>query len=185
MRPPGSGPWSSDQAGRSWSGQGLHLWPLSPGCFLWSVPERRVWGTRAPDTGSAAPQRKCLRLRQPPAPPCATPGFFPDLRWNHIGLLGGRALANCLPSNRTLWRLELAGNSIPSDVLRAVGTGGLHSGAGHSAGPCDGGLATRGGAALGSTRRHFMVGADCPVLLLTPSCHSPLPSRPHLWPQGG
>uniref|UniRef100_A0A8D1LN26 Leucine-rich repeat-containing protein 45 n=1 Tax=Sus scrofa TaxID=9823 RepID=A0A8D1LN26_PIG len=47
-------------------------------------------------------------------------GFFPDLRWNHIGLLGGRALANCLPSNRTLWRLELAGNSIPSDVLRAV-----------------------------------------------------------------
>ncbi|EQB76939.1 leucine-rich repeat-containing protein 45 [Camelus ferus] len=47
-------------------------------------------------------------------------GFLSDLRWNHIGLLGGRALVNCLPSNRTLWRLELAGNSIPGDVLRAV-----------------------------------------------------------------
>ena len=29
---------------------------------------------------------------------------------------------NCLPSNRTLWRLDLAGNNIPGDVLRAVGT---------------------------------------------------------------
>ncbi|XP_073653315.1 leucine-rich repeat-containing protein 45 isoform X5 [Tursiops truncatus] len=46
--------------------------------------------------------------------------FPPDLRWNHIGLLGGRALVNCLPSNRTLWKLELAGNSIPGDILRAV-----------------------------------------------------------------
>ncbi|XP_054939561.1 leucine-rich repeat-containing protein 45 isoform X1 [Physeter macrocephalus] len=46
--------------------------------------------------------------------------FLPDLRWNHIGLLGGRALVNCLPSNRTLWKLELAGNSIPGDILRAV-----------------------------------------------------------------
>lgn len=30
---------------------------------------------------------------------------------------------NCLPSNRTLWRLELAGNSVPGDILRAVGMG--------------------------------------------------------------
>lgn len=52
-----------------------------------------------------------------------TTGFLSDLRWNNVGLLGGRALVNCLPSNRTLWRLELAGNSIPSDVLRAAGTG--------------------------------------------------------------
>lgn len=50
-----------------------------------------------------------------------TTGFLPDLRWNNIGLLGGRALVNCLPSNRTLWRLDLAGNNIPGDVLRAVG----------------------------------------------------------------
>uniref|UniRef100_A0A2K5CD70 Leucine-rich repeat-containing protein 45 n=1 Tax=Aotus nancymaae TaxID=37293 RepID=A0A2K5CD70_AOTNA len=47
-------------------------------------------------------------------------GFLPDLRWNNIGLLGGRALMNCLPSNRTLWRLDLVGNNIPGDVLRAV-----------------------------------------------------------------
>ncbi|XP_033037523.1 leucine-rich repeat-containing protein 45 isoform X3 [Trachypithecus francoisi] len=47
-------------------------------------------------------------------------GFLPDLRWNNIGLLGGRALMNCLPSNRTLWRLDLAGNNVPGDVLRAV-----------------------------------------------------------------
>lgn len=62
-----------------------------------------------------------------PAPPSAscplTAGFLPDLRWNNIGLLGGRALVNCLPGNRTLWRLDLAGNSVPSDVLRAVGAG--------------------------------------------------------------
>ncbi|XP_033037522.1 leucine-rich repeat-containing protein 45 isoform X2 [Trachypithecus francoisi] len=43
-----------------------------------------------------------------------------NLRWNNIGLLGGRALMNCLPSNRTLWRLDLAGNNVPGDVLRAV-----------------------------------------------------------------
>lgn len=59
----------------------------------------------------------------PALPPLATPHFLPDLRWNHIGLLGGRALVNCLPSNRTLWKLELAGNNIPGDILRAVGMG--------------------------------------------------------------
>lgn len=52
-----------------------------------------------------------------------TTGFLPDLRWNNIGLLGGRALVNCLPSNRTLWKLDLAGNNIPGDILRAVGMG--------------------------------------------------------------
>ena len=52
-----------------------------------------------------------------------TVDFLPDLRWNDIGLLGGRALVNCLPRNKTLWRLELAGNNVPGDILRAVGTG--------------------------------------------------------------
>uniref|UniRef100_A0A8C4V573 Leucine rich repeat containing 45 n=1 Tax=Falco tinnunculus TaxID=100819 RepID=A0A8C4V573_FALTI len=42
------------------------------------------------------------------------------LRWNNIGLLGGRALLNCLHSNKTLKRLELAGNNVPSDILKAV-----------------------------------------------------------------
>lgn len=50
-----------------------------------------------------------------------TTGFLPDLRWNNIGLLGGRALVNCLPGNRTLWKLDLAGNNVPGDILRAVG----------------------------------------------------------------
>lgn len=44
-----------------------------------------------------------------------------DLRWNNIGLLGGRALLNCLHSNRALRQLELAGNNVPSDILKAVG----------------------------------------------------------------
>ncbi|KAH0629420.1 hypothetical protein JD844_011481 [Phrynosoma platyrhinos] len=43
-----------------------------------------------------------------------------DLRWNNIGLLGGRALLNCLHSNRALRQLELAGNNVPSDILKAV-----------------------------------------------------------------
>ncbi|XP_031984553.1 leucine-rich repeat-containing protein 45 isoform X5 [Corvus moneduloides] len=43
-----------------------------------------------------------------------------DLRWNNIGLLGGRALLNCLHSNKTLKRLELAGNNVPGDILKAV-----------------------------------------------------------------
>ncbi|CAM4659901.1 unnamed protein product [Caretta caretta] len=43
-----------------------------------------------------------------------------DLRWNNIGLLGGRALLSCLHSNKTLRRLELAGNNVPSDILKAV-----------------------------------------------------------------
>lgn len=47
--------------------------------------------------------------------------FCIDLRWNNIGLLGGRALLNCLHSNKTLKRLELAGNNVPSDILKAVG----------------------------------------------------------------
>uniref|UniRef100_A0A8C8AUI6 Leucine rich repeat containing 45 n=1 Tax=Otus sunia TaxID=257818 RepID=A0A8C8AUI6_9STRI len=46
--------------------------------------------------------------------------FCTDLRWNNIGLLGGRALLNCLHSNKTLKRLELAGNNVPSDILKAV-----------------------------------------------------------------
>uniref|UniRef100_A0A663M7E9 Leucine rich repeat containing 45 n=1 Tax=Athene cunicularia TaxID=194338 RepID=A0A663M7E9_ATHCN len=46
--------------------------------------------------------------------------FCTDLRWNNVGLLGGRALLNCLHSNKTLKRLELAGNNVPSDILKAV-----------------------------------------------------------------
>ncbi|XP_077022369.1 leucine-rich repeat-containing protein 45 isoform X2 [Tamandua tetradactyla] len=58
--------------------------------------------------------------RKHPGAPTLTTSFLPDLRWNNVGLLGGRALVNCLPSNRTLWSLELAGNNVPGDILRAV-----------------------------------------------------------------
>lgn len=76
-------------------------------------------------TGSTLPQRKHPGPGQlcPGAFHLVTTGFLPDLRWNSIGLLGGRALVNSLPRNRTLWRLELAGNNVPGDILRAVGMG--------------------------------------------------------------
>lgn len=47
--------------------------------------------------------------------------FFTDLRWNNIGLLGGRSLLDALHQNHTLLQLEMAGNNIPSDTLKAIG----------------------------------------------------------------
>lgn len=44
-----------------------------------------------------------------------------DLRWNTVGLVGGRALSSCFQHNKTLVKLQLAGNNIPQDVLNAVG----------------------------------------------------------------
>ena len=44
-----------------------------------------------------------------------------DLRWNSIGLMGGRALLAALDHNKTVTRMQLAGNNIPADVLRSVG----------------------------------------------------------------
>ena len=44
-----------------------------------------------------------------------------DLRWNSVGLLGGRAILEMLKTNKTICRLELAGNNIPGDVLKSIG----------------------------------------------------------------
>lgn len=44
-----------------------------------------------------------------------------DLRWNNIGLLGGRSLLEALQKNKSIVKLEMAGNNIPSDTLRALG----------------------------------------------------------------
>ena len=44
-----------------------------------------------------------------------------DVRWNNIGLLGGRSFLEALQQNRTLTHLEMAGNNIPSDTLKALG----------------------------------------------------------------
>lgn len=45
---------------------------------------------------------------------------FTDLRWNNIGLLGGRSLLKALQKNMDIVKLEMAGNNIPSDTLRAL-----------------------------------------------------------------
>lgn len=44
-----------------------------------------------------------------------------DLRWNNIGLLGGRSLLEALQKNKRVVHLEMAGNNIPSDTLRGLG----------------------------------------------------------------
>lgn len=44
-----------------------------------------------------------------------------DLRWNSVGLLGGRAILEMLKTNKTICRLELAGNNIPGDILKSIG----------------------------------------------------------------
>jgi chromosome segregation ATPase len=43
-----------------------------------------------------------------------------DLRWNHAGLVGGRALLDLLKWNRSIIELELAGNEVPEDILKAI-----------------------------------------------------------------
>ncbi|KAA8581161.1 hypothetical protein FQN60_002742 [Etheostoma spectabile] len=40
--------------------------------------------------------------------------------WNNIGLLGGRTLLEALQKNHSIVQLEMAGNNIPSDTLRAL-----------------------------------------------------------------
>ena len=45
-----------------------------------------------------------------------------DLRWNNMGLLGGRSLLEALQQNQTLVQLEMAGNNVPCDTLKALGT---------------------------------------------------------------
>lgn len=47
--------------------------------------------------------------------------FVLDLRWNSVGLLGGRAILEMLKTNKTICRLELAGNNIPGDILKSIG----------------------------------------------------------------
>uniref|UniRef100_A0A3B4XVT4 Leucine rich repeat containing 45 n=1 Tax=Seriola lalandi dorsalis TaxID=1841481 RepID=A0A3B4XVT4_SERLL len=42
------------------------------------------------------------------------------LRWNSIGLLGGRSLLEALQKNKSIVQLEMAGNNIPCDTLKAL-----------------------------------------------------------------
>lgn len=47
--------------------------------------------------------------------------YISDLRWNNIGLMGGRAILAALEFNKTLVRLDLLGNNIPNDIMKAIG----------------------------------------------------------------
>lgn len=47
--------------------------------------------------------------------------FVLDLRWNSVGLLGGRVILEMLKINKTICRLELVGNNIFGDILKFIG----------------------------------------------------------------
>jgi Ran GTPase-activating protein (RanGAP) involved in mRNA processing and transport len=44
-----------------------------------------------------------------------------DLRWNNIGLVGGKAILSSLKKNNSLYKLELTGNNIPDDIVDSIG----------------------------------------------------------------
>uniref|UniRef100_A0A6Q2XK18 Leucine rich repeat containing 45 n=1 Tax=Esox lucius TaxID=8010 RepID=A0A6Q2XK18_ESOLU len=54
-------------------------------------------------------------------------GQWAYVRWNNIGLLGGRSFLEALQQNRTLTHLQMAGNNIPSDTLKALEQGMDHN----------------------------------------------------------
>ena len=43
------------------------------------------------------------------------------MRWNNIGILGGNSLLDLLKVNKTLFSIELQGNHIPKEIIKAVG----------------------------------------------------------------
>ncbi len=45
-----------------------------------------------------------------------------DLKWNSIGVIGGRELLSSLKLNTHLEELHLAGNNVTNDILEAIGT---------------------------------------------------------------
>lgn len=47
---------------------------------------------------------------------------YVDLRWNNIGVIGGRALLSSLARNHTLLTLAVDGSNVPSDMVQAIGT---------------------------------------------------------------
>lgn len=47
--------------------------------------------------------------------------FVLDLRWNSVGLLGGRVILEMLKINKIICRLELVGNNILGDILKFIG----------------------------------------------------------------
>jgi len=43
------------------------------------------------------------------------------LRWNNIGLVGGKALIEAFKLNRTLDKIELNGNDMPDELKKSIG----------------------------------------------------------------
>lgn len=43
------------------------------------------------------------------------------MRWNSVGLLGGRVILEMLKINKMICRLELVGNNILGDILKFIG----------------------------------------------------------------
>ncbi len=44
------------------------------------------------------------------------------MRWNNIGLVGGKGLLNALKKNHSLMQLQIAGNNIPDEIADAIST---------------------------------------------------------------
>lgn len=44
------------------------------------------------------------------------------MRWNNIGIIGGRVLLTALEVNKTLCELQITGNNIPVDIVTAIQT---------------------------------------------------------------
>ena len=47
--------------------------------------------------------------------------FVTDLRWNNIGTIGGDSLLDLLKTNTTLSKIDLQGNHVPKEILKAIG----------------------------------------------------------------
>ena len=47
--------------------------------------------------------------------------FTADLRWNNIGIIGGNSLLDLLKANTTLSKIDLQGNHVPKEILKAIG----------------------------------------------------------------
>ena len=47
--------------------------------------------------------------------------YLTDLRWNNVGLVGGRHLLEAFKFNKTLDQIELNGNDIPGELKKSIG----------------------------------------------------------------
>lgn len=47
--------------------------------------------------------------------------LFKDLRWNNVGLVGGRAFLTLCQTNKTLSDVNLIGNNVPDEIMQSIG----------------------------------------------------------------